>query len=104
MTQGMRISLEEIYDYFVDYNLDMRTQYLDLHGKLEIEAVDPFISVTGIQVSISRTFKENSHTKVITKCMLISIPYDDLVCSDCFVTFLDEKMNSALTKLRNEVK
>lgn len=99
MTQGIRISLEEIYDYFVDYNVIELKNFA-----FEYEGVEAFISLDGIHVSMSRSYKKDNYSKAKTKSVSFCVAYSDLLKADCFVTFLDEKLNSALTKLREEVK
>jgi hypothetical protein len=96
---GVRVSLDEVYEYFDDYILkELKNLYL------ENESIEVYMALDGIQVVIHRFYKKDEHTKAKSKSILFCISYVDLLSSDCYVSFLDEKMNLHLTKLREEVK
>lgn len=96
--QGIRLSLDEIYDYFDSYNIELKNL------PLECEGVEAFISLNGIQVVMSRSYKKDNYSKNRTKSTSFCISYSELLNAYCFVNFLDEKLNSELTKLREELK
>lgn len=96
--KGIRLSLDEVYDYFDDYNIELKK------FPREHESIEAFISLHGIQVVIIRSYKKDNYSKTKTKSRSFCIAYGDLLNADCFVTFLDEKLDSELTKLRDEVK
>lgn len=90
--------MDEIYDYFDDYNLELK------NFVFESEGVEAFITVDGIQVVMGRSYKKDNYSKTKTKSRSFCIPYSDLLNAFCFVNFLDEKLHSELTKLREELK
>lgn len=94
-----KLSVEDINEYFEDYNCH---ELYDLPDSSE--SVAAYITINGIMVFMSRSFKKDEYTKLKTKVISFCILYEDLLNADCFVTFLDEKLNSVLTKLRDEVK
>jgi len=96
---GVRIALNEVYGYFDDYNLKELK-----NSDFEYESMEAYITLDGIQVAMHRLYKKNEYVKAISKSITFCISYSDLLNSDCYVSFLDEKMNYHLTKLRNEVK
>jgi len=96
---GVRVSLNEVYEYFDDYSLKELK-----NSDFEREFIKPYIALDGIQVEIYRFYKKDEHTKAKSKSILFCISYVDLLNSDCYVSFFDEKMNLHLTKLREEVK
>lgn len=94
-----KLSLEEISEYFNHYDVSELKNLPD-----DSESVGAYITINGIMVYMSRSFKKDEYTKIKTKAVAFCIPCEDLLNADCFVTFLDEKLNSVLTKLREEVK
>lgn len=96
---GVRIEFYDVYSYFNDYNLKELKNL-----EFENESIEPYITLYGIQVAIYRFYKKDERTKSKSKTILFCISYSDLLNSDCYVSFLDEKLNYHLTKLRYEVK
>lgn len=96
---NIEISLGEINEYFEDYDI------YELRGRPNsCESVKAYLYASGICVVMERSYKKDEYTKAKSKSISICIPYEDLLNADCFVTFLDEKLNSVLTNLRDEVK
>ena len=97
--KGVRISIDEIYEYFDDYNI----QALDNLDN-STEFVNAYIAIDGIQVTIHRSYKKDEYTKTKSKTISFCFTYSQLLDSNCYITFLEEKLNYYLTKLRDEVK
>ena len=93
------VPLDEVYEYFDDYNLKELK-----NSDFERESIGVYIALDGIQVVIYRFYKKDEHTKAKSKSILFCISYVDLLSSDYYVGFLEEKMNLHLTKLREDVK
>jgi hypothetical protein len=94
-----KLSVEEISEYFNHYDV---SELKNLPH--DSESVKAYMTINGIMVFMSRSFKKDEYTKLKTKTISFCIPYEDLLNAFCFVNFLDEKLYSVLTKLRDEVK